>query len=111
MNTLAALQITPLLTCAPTLSWDVEAGKPSARIFEAACLACGEAPGEGVIMVGDELEADYGGAVAAGLEGRLVRREGEWSDGAVRVAGEDLSGVDVITSLSEVLEEVRLRNS
>jgi ribonucleotide monophosphatase NagD (HAD superfamily) len=35
----------------------VEASKPSATIFEAACAAAGEVPGPGIIMVGDELEA------------------------------------------------------
>lgn len=55
--TLDALQIAPLLTCPPTLSWDVEVSKPSAEIYKAACAACGEVPGEGVMMVGDEIEA------------------------------------------------------
>lgn len=55
--TLDALGISPLLTCKPTLSWDVEASKPDKRIYEAACRACGEEVGEGVLMVGDELEA------------------------------------------------------
>jgi FMN phosphatase YigB (HAD superfamily) len=108
---LEALEILPLLACPPTLSWDVEADKPDRRIYEAACKACGEVPGPGVIMVGDELKADYRGSVAAGLEGRLVRRDGEWSDGAARVADEDLEGVHVVRSLSDVLEEVRRRNA
>lgn len=55
--------------------------------------------------------SDYRGAVAAGLEGRLIRRAGEWSDGAVRVAGEDLEGVHVVKSLADVLDEVRRRNA
>ncbi|BEJ13462.1 hypothetical protein CspHIS471_0306360 [Cutaneotrichosporon sp. HIS471] len=108
---LDALEISEFISCGPTLSWDVEAQKPDKRIYEAACKACGVEPGPGVIMVGDELEADYQGSVAAGLEGRLVRRHGEWSDGAVRGHGEDLEGVHVIRSLSEVLDEVKRRNA
>jgi hypothetical protein len=73
-------------------------------------------------MVGDELKAcvrstqemlmfrDYHGALSAGIEARLIRREGEWSDGAARKAGEDLTGVTTIKSLSEVVDEVRRRN-
>ncbi|RSH87113.1 hypothetical protein EHS25_003602 [Saitozyma podzolica] len=109
LKTLDSLNILPLLTCPPTLSWDVEASKPSAEIYQAACRLCGEDIGEGVIMVGDELKADYHGARAAGLEARLIRRDGEWSDGAARRAEEDLKGVEVVRSLDELLDEVRHR--
>lgn len=54
--------------------------------------------------------SDYHGALAAGLEARLIRRQGEWSDGAARTAGEDLEGLHTISSLSDVVEEVRRRN-
>ncbi|WWC72793.1 uncharacterized protein I206_106757 [Kwoniella pini CBS 10737] len=111
LKTLDSLDILPLLTYPPTLSWDVEHAKPSPEIYNAACAACEASPGEGVIMVGDELKADYRGSVTAGLEGRLIRREGEWSDGAVRVDGEDLSGVRVIKSLNDVLAEIQARRS
>lgn len=57
LRTLSALRILPLLTCPPILSWDVEAAKPDRRIYEAACKLAGEEIGDGVIMVGDELEA------------------------------------------------------
>ena len=57
MKTLDSLDILPLLTYPPTLSWDVEISKPDARIFEHACKACEEVMGEGVLMVGDELKA------------------------------------------------------
>ncbi|ORY21152.1 hypothetical protein BCR39DRAFT_591651 [Naematelia encephala] len=125
LKTLSSLGILELLTHAPTLSWDVEASKPDSRIFQAACKACDVVDiGQGVIMVGDELKAlqiysvqadlgigsDYRGARAAGLEARLIRRQGDWSDGAVREAEEDLEDVDVVTSLDDVLEEVRQRN-
>ena len=57
LHTLRALDLMPFFSSPPTLSWDVEASKPDARIYLAACKSAGEAPGEGVIMVGDELEA------------------------------------------------------
>ena len=57
MRVLDALQITPLLSFPPTLSWDVEIAKPAPGIYQKACEACGEEEaGEGVIMVGDELQ-------------------------------------------------------
>ena len=57
VKTLESLHILPLLSHPPTLSWDVEISKPDPRIFQTACEACDEQPAEGVIMVGDELEA------------------------------------------------------
>ncbi|WVQ95417.1 hypothetical protein IAU59_002514 [Kwoniella sp. CBS 9459] len=110
LKTLSSLEILPLLSHPPTLSWDVEAAKPSQKIYEAACKACDEVPGEGVIMVGDELKADFQGATSASLEARLIRRPGEWSDGAVRSAEEELGQVNIISSLEEIVEEVRRRN-
>ncbi|KAK8850741.1 hypothetical protein IAR55_004661 [Kwoniella newhampshirensis] len=110
LRTLDSLKILPLLSHPPTLSWDVEAAKPSPKIFEAACQACGEEVDEGVIMVGDELKADYQGAISASLEARLIRRPGEWSDGAARTAQEELQGVHVVQSLEDVVEEVKRRN-
>ncbi len=47
-------------------------GKPAARFFHAAAARLGLAPGE-VLMVGDDVEADVGGAQEAGLGGVLVR--------------------------------------
>ncbi|KAL7420930.1 hypothetical protein Q5752_004884 [Cryptotrichosporon argae] len=111
LRTLSALGIAQELTHAPTLSWDAELSKPDPRIFTAACAACGEKAGKGVLMVGDELEADYRGATAAGLEARLIRRPGSWSDGAERAATEALAGVHVVQSLADVVAEVRRRNA
>jgi FMN phosphatase YigB (HAD superfamily) len=54
---LSALKLDTFCTSPPTLSWDVEASKPDAAIFDAACKSAGEEVGEGVIMVGDELDA------------------------------------------------------
>ncbi|WVR08792.1 hypothetical protein IAU60_005850 [Kwoniella sp. DSM 27419] len=110
LKTLESLQILPLLTHPPTLSWDVESPKPSKAIYAAACAVCEEKMDQGVLMVGDELKADYHGATAAGLSGRLIRRTGEWSDGAVRTADEALDGVHVVQSLYDIVDEVRNRN-
>jgi ribonucleotide monophosphatase NagD (HAD superfamily) len=47
-------------------------GKPAAAFFRLAVAALGCAPAEAA-MVGDDAEADVGGALAAGLMGVLVR--------------------------------------
>ena len=47
-------------------------GKPAERFFLAAAERLALAPGD-VLMVGDDIEADVGGAQAAGLKGALVR--------------------------------------
>ncbi|MGH3019037.1 MAG: TIGR01458 family HAD-type hydrolase [Gaiellaceae bacterium] len=47
-------------------------GKPSRAFFEAALAELGASPSEAV-MVGDDVEADVGGAKAAGLRAILVR--------------------------------------
>jgi hypothetical protein len=47
--------------------------------------------------------------MSAGLEARLIRRVGEWSDGASRIAQEDLSGIKTIESLKDIVDEIRRR--
>jgi HAD superfamily hydrolase (TIGR01458 family) len=47
-------------------------GKPAVAFFRQAVAALGCGPGEAV-MVGDDAEADVGGALAAGLQGVLVQ--------------------------------------
>ena len=47
-------------------------GKPASNFFHAAAARLGLPP-EGVLMVGDDVDADVGGAMAAGLMGALVR--------------------------------------
>jgi HAD superfamily hydrolase (TIGR01458 family) len=47
-------------------------GKPSAAFFREATIDLGLAPGE-VVMVGDDVEADVLGALAAGLDAALVQ--------------------------------------
>ena len=53
---------------------------------------------------------DYQGALSAGLEARLIRRSGEWSDGTLRKSEEDLTDVTITTGLDEILAEVAQRN-
>ncbi|HEY4048296.1 MAG TPA: HAD hydrolase-like protein, partial [Acidobacteriaceae bacterium] len=47
-------------------------GKPAAPFFEAAIEKLG-VPAEQLLMVGDDIETDIGGAQAAGLKGALVK--------------------------------------
>ena len=55
-------------------------GKPAAAFFHAALASMGVAP-ENAVMVGDDVESDVGGAMAAGLAGILVRT-GKYEPGA-----------------------------
>ena len=50
----------------------VVVGKPSPTFFAAALADLGAGP-ENAVMVGDDIEADVGGAIDAGLRGLLVR--------------------------------------
>ncbi|HEX5468966.1 MAG TPA: TIGR01458 family HAD-type hydrolase [Gaiellaceae bacterium] len=59
-------------------------GKPTAAYFEAALAEVGAAPAEAV-MVGDDVEADIGGAKAVGMRGVLVRT-GKFRPAALRDA-------------------------
>ena len=54
-------------------------GKPAAAFFHAAVESLGCQP-EQTVMVGDDVEADVGGAMDAGLKGVLVRT-GKYQDG------------------------------
>lgn len=54
-------------------------------------------------------DRDYHGALKAGLEARLLRRNGEWSDGAKRTADEALDKVETVSELGEVVKEAKRR--
>lgn len=125
LRTFSALSITPLLTAPTTLSQCCGYEKPDERIFRLAVSRSAidediaEHGGKGevredVIFVGDELEADYYGATSAGLSARLLRRPGEWSDGAKRNAEDEEAvvemGVNVVRSLDSLVQEIRSRN-
>ena len=59
-------------------------GKPSRAYFDAALAALGAAPAEAT-MVGDDVEADVGGAKALGMKGVLVRT-GKFREDALAAA-------------------------
>ena len=75
-------------------------GKPSAAFFEAALGELGVAAGAAA-MVGDDLEADVGGALDAGLDGVLVRT-GKFRDETVRAS--PIAPTLVIDSIAELSE-------
>jgi HAD superfamily hydrolase (TIGR01458 family) len=76
----------------------VVVGKPAPAFFETV-LATLEVPAERAAMVGDDVEADVGGALAAGLAGILVRT-GKYRDETLRQSGvEPTAMVDSIADL------------
>ena len=83
---LAATGLTPLLDGALS-SAEVGAPKPDPRIFTRALALAGAGPEE-ALHVGDDVQADVGGARAAGLEPVLIDREGglEAPPGVRRIA-------------------------
>lgn len=77
-------------------------GKPSPAFFE---LALGElgVPADRAAMVGDDVEADVGGAIEAGLAGVLVRT-GKYREDLVADSGvEPTATVDSIADLPQLL--------
>jgi putative hydrolase of the HAD superfamily len=78
--------LTPLLDGAFS-SAEVGAPKPDPEIFTRALALAGAAPEE-ALHVGDDVEADVGGALAAGLEPVLIDRDGtlEAPPGVRRIA-------------------------
>ncbi len=83
--------LTPLLDGALS-SAEVGAPKPDPEIFTRALALAGARPEE-ALHVGDDLEADVGGALAAGLEPVLIDRDGSL---------EPPAGVRRIASLAEL---------
>jgi HAD superfamily hydrolase (TIGR01458 family) len=73
-------------------------GKPTAAYFEAALAEVDSLPGEAV-MVGDDVEADIGGAKALGMRGVLVRT-GKFRPAALRDA--DPQPDAVVDSLADL---------
>ena len=47
-------------------------GKPSAVFFNQAARMIGLSPGD-LVMIGDDIEGDVGGAMSAGFQGILVK--------------------------------------
>jgi HAD superfamily hydrolase (TIGR01458 family) len=79
-------------------------GKPSRAYFEGALAELGASPSEAV-MVGDDVEADVGGAKAAGLRAILVRT-GKFREESLAAAKPKPDGVvDSIAAVPEFLRE------
>lgn len=86
-------------------SCDVGAAKPDRRIFQAACATLSRSPAE-VLHVGDILDADVRGGIAAGMGAALYT--GLWSkyvevEPGMGVLPEKGSEVQVVADLSQVL--------
>lgn len=56
-------------------------------------------------------DSDYYGAKACGLSALLVRRSGPDGEAERKESDEDLTGVEVVRSLREVVEWVKARRS
>jgi len=80
----------------------VVAGKPSPAFFTAALDSLGVPAGE-ALMIGDDIDADIGGAQAAGLQGVLVRTGKYRADHAAKSAVEPGAIIDSIAGLPELL--------
>jgi HAD superfamily hydrolase (TIGR01458 family) len=80
----------------------VVVGKPSRAFFDA---ALGELGGELAVMIGDDVEADVGGAMAAGLAGVLVRT-GKFLQKALPPEVTPTAIVDSIVDVPSVLERI-----
>ena len=74
---------------------DVAARKPAPRIFSLACAGLQTVPEE-VVMVGDNLAADVGGALDYGLQAVLMDHGGQAEFDAVQ------EGVRVVRSIAEL---------
>ncbi len=77
-------------------------GKPSAAFF-AAALADLSVGAAGAVMIGDDIEADVGGAIDAGLAGILVRTGKYREDVVARSGIRPSATVDSIADICDVL--------
>jgi HAD superfamily hydrolase (TIGR01458 family) len=82
----------------------VTVGKPAREFFLTAMADMGLERG---VMVGDDLEADVGGAMAAGLPGVLVRT-GKFREDALRARVTPTAIVDSIADVPRLLERMLL---
>jgi len=102
------LSLTPHLSTV-LISEEEGVEKPAKELFARACERVGVGLDE-VVHVGDELDADWRGATRAGLQALLVRRPGLEGEEERKEDGEDLTGVDVVSSLLEVVDWVQRTN-
>jgi HAD superfamily hydrolase (TIGR01458 family) len=73
-------------------------GKPAREFFLLACHSMG-VPSEATVVIGDDLEADIGGAKAAGSTGVLVRT-GKFRPG--QIGKSDISPDAILDSLADL---------
>lgn len=78
-------------------------GKPSREFFDAALDAIG-ADADDTIMIGDDIEADVGGAIESGLRGVLVRT-GKYREETLASSG--VQPTAIIDSIAELRELLR----
>ncbi|KAH8079446.1 HAD hydrolase subfamily IA REG-2-like protein [Cristinia sonorae] len=83
--------------------------KPSREIFQRACDFTG-VQAEEAVHVGDDLEADYFGAMNSGLRSLLIRRPGPEGEGEAKEVGENLAGLRMVEGLQQVVDWVRREN-
>ncbi|MCW2273873.1 TIGR01458 family HAD-type hydrolase [Rhodoblastus acidophilus] len=84
-------------------------GKPSADFFLGAVAAMGLAPAQ-TAMIGDDAEADIGGAMAAGLAGILVRT-GKYRPGHEKRVDPTLVADDLAQAVEKLLQTSERRPS
>ncbi|KIO32274.1 hypothetical protein M407DRAFT_112220 [Tulasnella calospora MUT 4182] len=108
-DVLADLGVLPYFDASVVLSEEEKVEKPSPVLWEVACRRAGierpsSASGEpvSILHVGDELDADYFGALNAGLDAILLRRPGAKVVGR-QVSENDVSTVRMAESLTEVV--------
>jgi HAD superfamily hydrolase (TIGR01458 family) len=83
----------------------VVVGKPARAFFDTILADAGVEPGAAA-MVGDDVESDVGGALAAGLAGILVRT-GKYRDDALQSSGVEPTAVlDSVADLPGALEHL-----
>jgi HAD superfamily hydrolase (TIGR01458 family) len=77
-------------------------GKPAPRFFDQALAALGVGSAD-ALMVGDDVEADVGGALEAGIDAVLVRT-GKYREDAIRASGiRPTATIDSIADLAGLL--------
>jgi ribonucleotide monophosphatase NagD (HAD superfamily) len=81
----------------------VVVGKPSEAFFELALSDLGVEP-SAAAMVGDDVEADVGGALDAGIRGILVRT-GKYREEDVRASG--IEPTAIVDSIADVPDLIR----
>jgi len=83
-------------------------GKPAATFFHEAAGELGVDPRD-CIMIGDDAETDVAAAVAAGLQGILLRTGKYRAGDEAKIAGDFIVADDIVAAVEEVLGRVKRR--